>query len=244
MSIKIGSGNRLPVGIARAFIGATKVYETEADLPRTMPVFQSAASSTDAAGVTSKPSGTVEGDFLIGMFFAYAAEIDSDIGLPAGWTAVGSTLRFGSGAFGENFFGKLAHKFAGASEPSTYTHTIIGGGSYRCASILRVTSVDASAPIGDTDVTTGGPDGTRNIASSSSPYDNALQVIFSEGIYGIITSTPSGATQRAETDSGVGRVYTKNLPTAGATGALSHTQTTPGDPHQWGTVSVVLNGAP
>lgn len=208
---------------------------------RTAPVFQAFSGSTDSATV-NKPTGTVEGDLLIGVFFAFSSENNRTVTLPAGWTSIsGGTVR--TPAAGEYNFAEFAYKIAGPSEPSTYSHSI-SGGSYRCAMLARMSSFDATDPVADYVLGSGGPNGTRTSPAATADFANSHLLVMSLGVYGVITSTPSGMTERVSVDSGINKLYEQPIASAGSIATKDHTQSTPVDPHTWMVASVVINGAP
>lgn len=88
------------------------------------------ATGTGAGTVITKPSNTVNGNFLI----AYVTEIaGTGIVAPAGWTEVQTVI--GTGNYGAMFF-KVA-----SSEPANYTFTDFGSAAVdMCVAMLAITT--------------------------------------------------------------------------------------------------------
>lgn len=206
---------------------------------RTAPVFHTSSVATDTGGSVTVPSGVVSGDLLFAVFMGFDGSNNTrTITVPAGWTSVGAIRRIDGG---EKVFAQLAYKVAGGSEPAAYTFTV-SGGTYLCGSMLRISSYDGTTPIELSEYQTG-TGTTRTAPSATSAYDNSMLVIFSLGIYGVISSTPSGTTERSSWDGGISESFTQALATAGASGSKTHTQSAD-TPNEWGVISAIINGAP
>lgn len=100
--------------------------------------------ATDTSLVINAPSGTSDGDFLIAHIARnYTTLVGATITPPSGWTLL---LTNSSGAMDSWVY----YKFAGASEPSSYTWTLGATGTVAqsCGGdIHRITAVDTSTPI-------------------------------------------------------------------------------------------------
>lgn len=138
---------------------------------RSTPVYRTVATAEGGGpSLINKPTGTVEGDLLVGFFIDDAT--GQTLNLPAGWTAIGTQFNDGI------MHGILGYKIAGASEPSTYTWSITGSTTYPMAHIIRVDTFDASTPIGNTTFSTGNSN-TRTIPAVDTTNSNSKILAFS-----------------------------------------------------------------
>ncbi|WDI41816.1 hypothetical protein [Bremerella sp. P1] len=126
-----------------------------------------AASTTSITG--TKPSGTVEGDFLIAVHYSRNNDVQST---PSGWTEHSSnTAGFEKG--------HVYYKFAGGSEPASYTFSGSVSASNRWLLLMRFSGV---ASINDSyGITTiAGADGSDDYVFSAgtltTTVDNCLNV--------------------------------------------------------------------
>jgi hypothetical protein len=180
------------------------------------PTFRSTSAVVDALTV-SKPSGTVEGDLLIGVFYSYAGT-----GLmvaPSGWTTIDQQT-VTANSFSHN--ATIAYKIAGASEPATYTFSTSGSGEFFCAELAcysGATGVDVWN-------TTEGSSPTRTNAGITTANNYSKVFMASVGVYNPpLVSAPSGFTQRAVDPDAVVYLWDKDFNTAGATGSLNSVHT-------------------
>ncbi len=111
-----------------------------------LQIESSSSEFLNGAGTTNvvpKPSGVVEGDLLLGFQTSGRGDTTGTT-LPAGFTKI----RDFDGATGGPG-GGWGFKIAGASEPSTYTFSLIGaaGSGNRSALMLRISGHDPVTPI-------------------------------------------------------------------------------------------------
>lgn len=92
----------------------------------------------------TKPTGTVAGDFLIGVFTAPQVTITN----PSGWTNI-LTQSASSGARIQ-----VAYKVAGGAEGASYSFTVSGSTTTLAGSIMCLSGVDTTTPI-DTSASNG-----------------------------------------------------------------------------------------
>lgn len=193
-----------------------------------VPTFRAVASATefngDTSAVCNKPTGTVDGDLMVGFFFAdggfYGAT--SDLTPPAGWTTVTELLTANQPIVG------IYYKVA-SSEGASYTWTC-NDGSNRVLAIVTVTTgtYDTTTPIGTSD----GVDWSRALGTSAAlvaaptitpAVDECLGVAFFGTVGdGNTFTAPSGWTERDDFNNSYvcGTVDTKSLTTS-ATGTVT-----------------------
>jgi len=124
------------------------------------PIYQSFAEASNIFDVTSimvsKPSGTANGDLLIGVVVT-----DEDAGTftpPSGWTLINSGTADPGGIADQVTLGTW-YKIAGGSEPPSYTWSWTNPQTVY-AFIVRITGHDSSNPINVWGVDTGSSTGT------------------------------------------------------------------------------------
>src|SRR5688572_3253924 len=99
--------------------------------------------------VGPKPTGTVEGDFMLALVWAYEETVTS---APTGWTLEAQNNTIDVEGEPEVFNSYLYSKFAGSSEPSDYTwvtSTDTGPTPNRRVVILTYRGVLSSSPISE-----------------------------------------------------------------------------------------------
>jgi hypothetical protein len=102
----------------------------------------SSASVNSAAAISiAKPAGAAQGDLLLAIV-AHQGGTNRTMTPPAGWTAVPNA----DYAQGTNARIHAWYKFAGASEPSSYTFNL-SGSEDQAGGILAITGASATAPI-------------------------------------------------------------------------------------------------
>ncbi len=107
--------------------------------------WSSARIGNNAAITVDKPLGTVEGDLLL---LLHVCDNVETITPPSGFTDIIDE------SFGSNCTMHVSRKFAGASEPTTYTSSS-GSSESRVAMMLRISNVDADTPVDVSGFTTG-----------------------------------------------------------------------------------------
>jgi hypothetical protein len=180
--------------------------------------FRAAASNTSfstTSVVVSKPTGTVENDFLL----AYAIAMTGTTLAPSGTTW---TERFDLSGSGSDV--SLYSRLAGASEPSTYTFAGSSTTDY-IAGVIAFSGVDTTTPINasgsDQDFDT-----TITLAEITTTVDNTMLVAFMTAENGVsISSVPSGYTSVFAIDNGDDVLTADYLAqaTAGGSGSFSWT---------------------
>lgn len=187
-----------------------------------MPMnYASQASVTPTSGTTitvSKPTGTVDGDVLIGMISVRASSSPT-ITAPSGWTLVGSALTSSSTTTA------VYYRVAGTSEPASYQWTSDLAITDAVGLILRYTPSAPTTPPGTIDASGMGSIASPAVSPSVTATGNndRLIALFSTG--GTVGSAPSGMTQRAAIDGGFSGAwaYDELLTADGATGTRTWT---------------------
>lgn len=140
------------VAVASGFGGVpqTVAFESKTELDQV---------TNSTTWVLSKPSGTIEGSFLL-AHLANQNDARTIVGVPSGWTLLDSSVST------DNPHQALVYyKVAGGSEPSTYTWTWdASSGSNGTGTIERYSGVDPLNPIGAHSV--------RNVDAVSLVYDS------------------------------------------------------------------------
>lgn len=186
-----------------------------------MPMdYASQASVTPTSGTTitvSKPTGTVDGDVLIGMISVRASSSPT-ITAPSGWTLVGSALTSSSTTTA------VYYRVAGTSEPTSYQWTSDLAITDAVGLILRYTPSAPTTPPGTIDASGMGSIASPAVAPSVTATGNndRLIALFSSGTPG---SVPTGMTERAAIDGGNSGawVYDQLLTADGDTGTRTWT---------------------
>jgi hypothetical protein len=192
-----------------------------------VPTYRAVAAAAefngDTTAVCNKPTGTVDGDLMVGFFYTGDGFYSTvaDLTPPAGWTTVNELLTGNAPIIG------IYYKVA-SSEGASYTWTC-NDGSNRGLAIVTVTTgtYDTGTPIG----TTSGVDYSRATANASAllaaptitpAVDECLGIAFfvTSGDSNTYTQ-PTGWTERTEFSNTFynGCVDTKSLST-GATGSV------------------------
>ena len=149
------SGASVPAqGFASTAADSTRMYTLLLNGPSTVvaatPVLESQTTHNGLTGggvsaggpfSIAKPAGVEEGDLLIGMFVSAANTISMD-----GFTNLSQVNNSP-----DTYSHLIAHKYATASEPSTYTVSV-DENFYVCGFIVRVSNVDSSTPFADSDI--------------------------------------------------------------------------------------------
>jgi hypothetical protein len=219
-------------GTLAAITGTAEAEVSGGATSRTMPVFQS---ETGMAFDTSfaKPSGTSEGDFLVAVLVSYYSAA-SNFTIPSGWTAFGATLRAT-----DTVCAQIIYKFAGASEPSSWSFSATGSGAL-ASHCLRYTNVDPSEPMAALSSVSTGTGTVRTVPGITLPYDNSKLMAFTASFDSYLSAPPSSMTERSNVFN-VNGVYDQDYATAGATGSRTQAQDNTAD---WLAVAFALNGAP
>jgi hypothetical protein len=172
------------------------------------------------------PAGTAAGDLLL----AFAANMNGqnrNMAAAAGWTAVPNTEVFnGTGVRTHAWY-----RFAGSSEPSSYSFTMTGGSGYDMSGgIASIIGVATAAPINASAAQQNGSTSSTSVTAPSVTTTLANTLLLFGGACNVaITYTPPvGMTERWDIASGgTYRVATElaaqALPAAGATGTRTAT---------------------
>ena len=158
--------------------------------------FESSANSgfitMGTSASVAKPSGTVDGDLLIGFMSGSGSNIHYSA--PGGWTLIGMVSRDGSGIRVQAWY-KIA-----SSEPSSYNFTS-SSANYIYANILRYSGADTSNPI-HVYATTNGEvsSSTMNTAAVVTTVENTK--IIKYGAVEYISAAPGTVSGYTSRDSG------------------------------------------
>ena len=213
---------------ADATVNVTVAPESSSGGSIVAPVFVASSTAVDSTTI-SVPSGTQDGDLMVGVFTGYYTSSGS-ITLPVGWTAIGGLV-----TQSDDIHTQHAYKIAGPGEGAvTYG---IGSGQYPVAGIVTYRGADG---IGAFNFETG-QGLTRANAGLTTTQDNSVLGLFSIGYYNSLNSAPSGMTQRASWDDGVSFIWTEELGVAGATGARNstHNNLSTADPNDAFTTALI-----
>ncbi len=206
-----------------------------APVPPPPPTFESVASNSGSGLLAlpiPKPAGLVVGELMVGIvshhFFGQVTTV------PAGWTKVGSDFIASAGNPRSTLAFKIADAGDVAASDFTFTRTGVAAGVIFIGAIVRISGIDASAPINVSLFNSTTPFGT-SIATPSvvTTVDGALliraAVSFSELPNGPLPTATGPGTyierldiadiQVAAKEMGL-HIYTiiTNQPSAGATG--------------------------
>lgn len=178
---------------------------------------------TDPTSVTNttfsvdKPSGTLEGDFMLLVVHASNTSISVPT-LPAGWQQVRNGVM--TGVLGPLIF----YKVAGASEPSSYTLTTTASQTLA----LGMLSFYGASPIAiDTATSQANGSATNRTFPGVTASAAGLLVGFAGLGLNFASTPPGGATEHWDTTIGSRRVYclSATVSAAGATGDVVATST-------------------
>ena len=178
--------------------------------PVTPPAFISSSTAVNTTTI-SVPSGTQDGDLMVGVFAGYHGSPGS-ITLPVGWTAIGGLV-----TQSDDIYAQHAYKVAGSSE-AAFTYGV-GNGEYPVAGIVTYRDAEGIGAFNFEN----GQGLTRTNAGVSATQDNSVLGLFSIGYSNSLNSEPAGMTQRANWDNGVSFIWTEELGVAGATGTRNST---------------------
>jgi len=167
--------------------------------------------------VLNKPAGTTQGDLLLAVVAHQVGQYRS-MTAPTGWTAVPNT----DWADGNNARIHAWYKFAGNSEPSTYTFTLTGGsGQDTSGGMLALSGVRQTAPIDASGGQSNGPNSSTAVTAPSITTSTANPLlVFGGACANVSTFTPPpGMTEQWDraTSSSSSRVSTE-VATAGFAG--------------------------
>jgi hypothetical protein len=179
---------------------------------------------TGASAIVNKPTGVVEGDYLICVQTCDLNGSLAGMTAPSGWVERGSSSRSDVG------FMKVWTKVAGPSEPTTYTFPDPGG-AQDCAIILAATGQDPNSPIAAGPTFASGAASTSHPAPSVAGVANGLLVTAHAAGTGGTTRSytpPSGMTERQESGASTGativlELNTLDLAAGGQTGTKTAT---------------------
>lgn len=164
-----------------------------------MPVdFVAVASKGGLDNVTSltinKPTGTVQGDFML----AVITSDGTSVSIPSGWTTFFSQQHPDSSISGRTYY-----KFAGSSEPSSYTWTSSGSGCAFHGFILTYRGVRTSSPIvgANSFTSTTDPVTGPSISNVTTPSKIVHVRAARRSSTTLLTFTASGVNERGDTGS-------------------------------------------
>ena len=192
-----GSRRRVGLAIAVLFLLGGPSVATAAP-----PVFKAASEAGNAGATTlviSKPPGVVEGDFLLA---GVTVRDNPTITAPGGWTLVRKDPVLATA-----ITQAIYYKFAGSSEPPTYTWTF-SSSQKASGGILAYTGVDDTMPID----TSNGATGTGMSMTAPGVVTTVPDAML-VGFFGIARATgispPSGMAERYEEPSTGGMADTR-----------------------------------
>lgn len=179
---------------------------------------------TNGAALTvTKPTGTVDGDFLLAIHMSDTDATLANVTAPAGWTTNGAGSRITNAC---NM--KVSWKFA-SGEGASWSFPGASGG-YRFVMVLRISGVHPTTPFSANPVysTATGTSTTHTAPTITPSVADSLHIIASgkfdvtgRGDYS--TTMPGGYTQRAKIGSSQSVAASATLATTAATGTKSFT---------------------
>ena len=205
----------------------------------TSNVFEDDSADNDI--IINRPSGTASGDFLVAAFHV---ENGISMTLSASGGATWTELDYVTGT---NVQGSIFYKFAGDSEPATYTFSKNQTfGSVLSVGILRISGVDTDSPIDGFDTATGST-ATPTCPDITTGVDGTLVLrFFGQDDDHNPVSVPAGHTQHWHENTTLGFDMTVGAASIaqadpGATGTGVFTNSTGGGWLAW---TVALSPAP
>ena len=128
-----------------------------------MSVTRRAYSSNSSNGVVlnvTKPTGTIDGDYMIAICL-HGSGSDASIGAPAGWSQIGTTL------INTEFNAKVYYKVA-SSEGATYQFSNSISNNFHCV-IISYYGHDTGTPLNDNDQVINTGSQAAAISATSTP---------------------------------------------------------------------------
>jgi hypothetical protein len=176
------------------------------------------------------PAGTTAGDLLVATV-AHQGGSGRGMTPPAGWSAVPNTDVYeGTNARIHAWF-----KFAGASEPSSYTFTLTGGSQDTAGGIIALSGANAVSPINVSAGQSNGSTGSTSVPAPSVTTTVPNTLLLYAGALNVAaawTQPPFMSEQFERATSGTYKVSiesaTQPLTAAGATGTRTATLSTSG----------------
>ena len=229
-----------------SILAAGAVLVTPAATAATQPiVHRSSSTHNQALGSTTitinKPAGVVEGDFLVAQV-SIGATTAASITAPTGWTSVAASNGNGN-AIGTAVF----RKFAGASEPTSYTFGGIGLTAAASGGISAYTGVDPTSPVAASAIQGNTGNGSSNgdqimVAPTVNASAGGLLLAYFARAASTDIPAPAGMTQRFLTAAASPRSagHDETTPSGVATGPRTINSGT----GRWATISVALTPAP
>lgn len=204
-------------GSTPAFVGAESTYN----------------SSTTSVTV-SVPSGTSNGDLMLG--FVNANGSSPTIDTPTGWTKLAEYIPSGATMKTAVFYRTAS------SEPSSYDFTVSTSADRLRATIYVVENVDTSDPFDDydNDVSWSGTSITGPTVTNSTVDNYLMYVAFVDATATYPSTDPTGMTERENPTSNGNNitVWDEILDATGATGTRTATLSASGAVHSW---MIILN---
>jgi len=198
-----------------------------------------AGSSNAAISLTvNKPSGTVDGDFMVAFMLSDPDAADANLHAPTGWAQSGSTQ------FTTNVSRSKVYVKSASGEPTSYTFTVDDFSS-GIVILASASGIDTTTPVNITPTwnssTTASQ--TSHIAPSISPTVSGCLMLcaFTSGAASTASYTPpTGMTEMQDAWSGFefGEAAYQSLAGSGATGTKTATATAGGN--GWVAVSMAL----
>lgn len=98
-------------------------------------------SGASSSFTINKPSGTINGDFMVASLVV--ADLGSSVSAPSGWTILDNV--HSSTGYGDTWL-VVMYRFAGASEPTSWTGSLTGGSATHACSAVSYRNVNTTTP--------------------------------------------------------------------------------------------------
>jgi hypothetical protein len=198
-----------------------------------------AATTTNGDQILSKPSGVVDGNLLVAVWYL-ETDVNTVDSVPAGWNLAGSIAN--TGAFTIRVYWKIA-----ASEPSAWTWSAGTNATWSAAVVAAFTGGSGSGSFIDVVGTGGQADGVVNTSqtapSVTTTVNNSLVIFAYANFSGTNTTVIGGFATSLAVSFGSVTIGSATKTTAGATGTTNPT-TGPGtDTYAAMHVAFLLTGA-
>lgn len=198
----------------------------------------SVTSAGSSVSVT-KPTGTVDTDFLLAFQTIGGTGVQAQLTGPAGWANLG----FG-GTDGNTGVIQVWTKTA-LSEPASWTWGKTAGTGNMCVSVLGF-STPAATPLDGSvvyDQSTTAVTGVTSSGLTTSFTNDILVLCISSNTGGVTMTTPTGMTPETSPIAGTTNGHDTFIQTIAATGATGTRTSTLSTAEKWVTAAVAISGA-